>query len=118
MTLRDVQDRCGKCRAAPGDPCVTAAGNPTTPHALPRVGAVEKQVRADIAALVTAHPMGESLAEMSYNLARSLDNGAGLAVAAVNRELRANLVELSRLSTDSGDLSDAFSTPDAPEQGK
>ena len=35
-----------------------------------RRGPVERKVRADIAALVTAHPMGEALAEMSYNLAR------------------------------------------------
>jgi hypothetical protein len=83
---------------------------------MPKHGAVEAQVRADIAALVTQHPMGESLAEMSYNLARTLDNGAGLAVAAVNRELRANLVELARLGVDSGDMGDAFSEPTPPKE--
>ena len=46
-------------------------------------------------------------------LARTLDEGAGLAVAAVNRELRANLVELARLEvpSDDDDFGDALSTP-------
>jgi hypothetical protein len=73
---------------------------------------VESKVREDVGALITEHPMGESLAEMSFNLARTLDNGAGLAVAAVNRELRANLVELARLGVgDDDDLDAALSTP-------
>lgn len=77
-----------------------------------RRGPVERRVRADIAALVTAHPMGEALAEMSYALARTLDEGAGLATAAVNRELRNNLIELSRLAVDDGDtLADELSAP-------
>lgn len=62
------------------------------------MGPVEKAVRADVGALISAHPMGEALAEMSFNLARYLDDGAGLATAAVNRELRANLIELSGMS--------------------
>lgn len=48
--------------------------------------------------------MGESLAEMSYTLARTLDQGAGLAVAAVNRELRANLLELAGMGVGDDDL--------------
>lgn len=80
-------------------------------------GPVEAKVRADVEALVTAHPMGEALAEMSFNLARTLDQGAGLAVAAVNRELRANLVELARLGVDGDDdLDDQLSTPDMPSE--
>jgi hypothetical protein len=56
--------------------------------------------------------MGEALAEMSFALARTLDAGAGMAVAAVNRELRANLVELSRLAVDDADeLADELSAP-------
>ena len=83
-----------------------------------RMGPVESKVRADIGSLISTHPMGEALAEMSYNLARTLDAGAGLAVAAVNRELRANLVELARLGVgDDDDLDAALSTPvrDTPE---
>lgn len=75
-------------------------------------GPVETQVRNDLEALVTAHPMGESLTAMSINLARTLDEGAGLAVAAVNRELRANLIELARLGVDGDDdFDDEISTP-------
>ncbi len=77
-----------------------------------RAGPVERQVKRDIGALATAHPMGEALAAMSLNLARALDAGAGLATAAVNRELRANLLELSRLAVDDNDdLSDELSAP-------
>lgn len=81
------------------------------------VGPVEAKVRVDVGALLTAHPMGESLAEMAYSLARTLDEGAGLAVAAVNRELRANLLELSRLAVESDDeLADELSTPVRPNK--
>jgi hypothetical protein len=75
-------------------------------------GPVETAVRADVASLVTAHPMGDAIAEMAFTLARTLDAGAGLAVAAVNRELRANLLELARLGVDDGDdLGDELSAP-------
>lgn len=83
----------------------------------PAYGPVESKVRADVEALVTAHPMGEALAEMAFTLARTLDEGAGLAVAAVNRELRANLVELARLGVDGDDdLDDQLSTPVRDEE--
>lgn len=55
-------------------------------------GRIEHQIRQDIDAVTTAHPMAGSLAEMSINLARALDAGLPVAaVAAVNRELRSNL---------------------------
>jgi hypothetical protein len=80
-------------------------------------GPVERKVRADVGALISAHPMGEALAEMSFNLARVLDEGAGLATAAVNRELRANLMELGRLADDGNDdLADELSVPELPAQ--
>jgi hypothetical protein len=78
----------------------------------PSYGNVETKVRADVGALTTTHPMGEALAEMAFKLARTLDEGAGLAVAAVNRELRANLIELARLGVeDDDDLDGALSAP-------
>lgn len=83
-----------------------------------RRGPVERKVRADVAALVTAHPAGEALAEVAFTLARALDEGAGLATAAVSRELRANLLELTRLAVDDGDdLGDELSAAvrDAPQ---
>ena len=82
-----------------------------------RIGPVERKVRADIGALITAHPMGEALSEMAFALARALDEGAGLATAAVNRELRANLLELSRLAVDGDDdLADELSAPVRDEE--
>lgn len=76
------------------------------------IGPVERKVRSDIRKLNRDHPMAEALAEMSYTLAMTLDQGAGLAVAAVNRELRANLSELARLGVSNDDDLDAdLSTP-------
>lgn len=75
-------------------------------------GPVESKVRSDIDALVSSHPMGEALTEVACTLARSLDEGAGLATAAVSRELRACLVELSRLAVGADDdLEGQLSTP-------
>ena len=70
-------------------------------------GNVEVQTRRDIGALVCAHPMGEALAALAYSLARSLDNGAGMATAAVSRELRATLIELAKYEGGSVDDDDA-----------
>lgn len=70
-------------------------------------GPVESKVRQDVAALMCAHPMGEALAEMSYALARALDDGAGMAAAAINRELRANLTELADMAVGDDDDFDA-----------
>lgn len=69
-------------------------------------GDVERQTRRDVEALVTAHPMGEALAALAFSLARSLDNGAGMATAAVSRELRATLIELAKHERGSVDDSD------------
>jgi hypothetical protein len=88
-----------------------------------RRGPVERKVRADIGALITAHPMGEALSEMSYALAAMLDGAYLLdegvivgidpkAAAPLNRELRANLMELARLAVDDDDdLADELSAP-------
>jgi hypothetical protein len=82
----------------------------------PAHGPVETKVRSDVEAVITEHPMGEALAEMAFTLARTLDEGAGLAVAAVNRELRANLIELAQMAVpDDDDFDDILSTPVRPE---
>ncbi len=83
-------------------------------------GPVESKVRADVAALVTVHPMGEGLAEAAFVLARTLDEGAGMAVAAVARELRSYLEDLAGTVVDDDDDFDALlSTPvrDAEDSG-
>lgn len=76
-------------------------------------GTIESKVRADVEALMTAHPMGEALAEGAYFLARQLDIGVEpKTVAAIHRELRATLVELAALGVPEreGD-DDVLSTP-------
>ena len=59
-------------------------------------GPIEAGVRADLGALITAHPVSASLAEMSYLLARTLDDRGTALAAGVTRELRANLAEIRR----------------------
>lgn len=77
-------------------------------------GPVERKVRADVESLVSVHPMGEALAAMSFSLAAALDsNVGGMARAALNRELRQNLVELADMGVgDDDDLDAQLSTPD------
>lgn len=82
--------------------------------ALLKPGAIEAQVRADVEALITEHPMGESLAEMAFRLARMLDDPSAkeLAAAGISKELRETLVELAAMGVDGDDdLGDALSVP-------
>jgi hypothetical protein len=103
-----VKNETGMTPQSNKNPLGSDRGDPEAPT----YGDVETKVRADVGALTTTHPMGEALAEMAFKLARTLDDGAGLAVAAVNRELRANLIELARLGVgDDDDLGDALSAP-------
>jgi hypothetical protein len=87
-----------------------------------RIGRVERKTRADIVALITAHPMGEALTEMSLTLAWAIDHiretGKGLMVLpATNRELRDNLTELARLAVNDDDpLADELSAPVRDEE--
>ena len=75
-------------------------------------GAVESKVRADVGALILTHPAGEGLAEVAFTLARTLDDGAGMATAAVARELRAVLNDLAgSVVHDDDDLDALLSTP-------
>lgn len=50
----------------------------------------------------------EAHAELALLLARTLDEGAGLAVAAVAREFRATMAELERVDDGDGDGEDEF----------
>jgi hypothetical protein len=58
-------------------------------------GPVEQATRADLAEMASSGPVSRSLAATALTLARALDQGAGLAVAAVARELRATLAALA-----------------------
>ena len=78
------------------------------------LGPIESKARSDVAALVTEHPMGEALAETAYHLARFLDSEkAGMATAAVARQLVATLAELAsyQVRGDEDELGDLLSTP-------
>jgi hypothetical protein len=59
------------------------------------VGPIEEQLQAELAKADSGVPYAAVRAQMALTLARALDEGAGLAVAAVNRELRAVLAELA-----------------------
>jgi hypothetical protein len=78
-------------------------------------GPVEAQVRADIVALGDLDGIQPSLAQTAYTLARALDDGAGMATAAVARELRATLEQIVEVGDDGGaaaSLYEQLSRPD------
>jgi len=75
-------------------------------------GRIEENVRLNVAALSTAHPMSDALSELAYRLARTLDTGAGMLEAAVSKELRAVLADLASVpATDDDDLASELSAP-------
>ncbi|MBX6382176.1 MAG: hypothetical protein IRZ07_04250 [Microbispora sp.] len=76
-------------------------------------GPVEAAVRGDVDALELISPVARSLAETAYNLARTLDQGAGMATAAVARELRETLKTLAEAAgdDDGAELLARLSTP-------
>ena len=81
---------------------------------------MESAVRSDVEALISGHPMGESLAELAYVLASSVDGRrceCGERVVPVNesslaRELRDTLAELAGMQAGDGDdFDEALSQP-------
>lgn len=76
------------------------------------MGPIEESTRLNVSALSTTHPMRDALSEVSYRLARTLDDGAKLMEAAVSKELRAVLAELAGLVEEGeDDLAASMSTP-------
>jgi hypothetical protein len=63
-----------------------------------RGGAIERQVRADIAEMGRLVGIRRSIAEICYMLARELDSGEVPGPAPVARELVARLADLDRVS--------------------
>jgi hypothetical protein len=70
------------------------------------LGPVGAKTRQDIASLVCAHPMGESLGSIAENLADALDDNPGQLRAAIAKELKATLVELARYEMSTEDDED------------
>jgi hypothetical protein len=63
-------------------------------------GPVERAVREDVDQMDLTGPLCRSYAESAFNLARKLDSDAGMATAAVARELRETLRVLQEASGD------------------
>src|SRR5215203_4489686 len=74
----------------------TEHDRPVTDVCVPELegGPCRAAVASDLAQLPTSGPVAASLAAVADTLARTLDDGAGLATAAVARELRATLLAL------------------------
>lgn len=68
-----------------------------------RRGRVELAVAKTLREADQQHPAHAGLAASALILARTLDNDAGLATAAVARELRATLTALTATGSDEGD---------------
>jgi DUF1365 family protein len=82
-------------------------------------GPVEAAVRGDVDAMDVTSSVARSMAAAAFNLARKLDQDAGMATAAVARELRETLKALAEAAGDD-DGSDlvaelSASVGDAPE---
>ncbi|HEU4753634.1 MAG TPA: hypothetical protein VFU47_11045 [Armatimonadota bacterium] len=77
------------------------------------MGPLETAVRGDVDALGLASSTSRSLAELAYNLARKLDDGAGMATAAVAKELRETLKDMAEQAGDDDgkELLDRLSRP-------
>lgn len=83
------------------------------------MASIEAKVQSDIDAMVSEHPMGESLAEMALSAARKLDGTVeDKSYAGIQRELRATLIELAKYAAaGADDLEDELSAPTEGDPG-
>ncbi|HEU4751526.1 MAG TPA: hypothetical protein VFU47_00360 [Armatimonadota bacterium] len=77
------------------------------------MGPLETAVRGDVDALGLVSPTARSMAELAFNMARKLDDGAGMATAAVAKELRDTLNQMAEQAGDDDgkELLDRLSRP-------
>lgn len=82
--------------APPSSPRIRrGASTPAKPRDPQRVqGQLERKVRADLRGAEKMSPAFDSLAQLAFTLAQQLDDGAGMATAAISKELRATLNQL------------------------
>lgn len=94
------------------DPFADPASDPFTPAPILQ-GPLEAAVRGDVEALGLVSSTARSLAELTFNLARKLDDGAGMATAAVAKELRETLKDMAEQAGDDDgkELLDRLSQP-------
>ena len=104
LTEPPAEPQAAEADAPAADPTEQAEESPS-----PAYGRIEAATRSDIEKLMTAHPMGEALAELAYELARKVDVGLDddRALAGIAKELRSTLAELARLGVDGDDDLDA-----------
>jgi len=69
---------------------------------------VESEVRKSLADVTENHPGHHALVATALTLARKLDDGAGMATAAVAKELRATLDAILKEANDDDDGLDGF----------
>ena len=107
-------DRCRKRKSREPERVGDIMGESVAPA--DGMGPVEAKTRSDVAALMSAHPAGEALAEAAYAMARLVDQYPAVATSA-NRELRANLEALTGMGVDGdADLDGLLSTPVVPTE--
>lgn len=75
------------------------------------VGPIETQVRVYISTLQDLDTLKASYAEIAYNLSKKLDRDAGMATAAIGRELRELLGKIAETSHDPNNIFDQFGLP-------
>lgn len=68
------------------------------------IGPIESAARADVDKLASEHPAAAVLEATVFELAHVLDQGAGMAAAAVARELRTTVGDLAKSGGDDDDL--------------
>lgn len=88
---------------------------PTRLPSHPGYGPVQTAVRLDVGAMGELRGVQPSLAETAFALAAQLDAGAGMATAAVARELRATLAEMTKGRTDDDATAAFIATLATPE---
>ena len=101
-------------RSPPRQPSTFCSRRGGAPLTAPKRGPVERATRRDVRGLGELAGIQHALAEAAFNLAKSLDAGAGLATAAVARELRATLLTLKEaggVGAGADDLAAALSSP-------
>src|SRR5262245_26933228 len=77
-------------------------------------GPVERAARRYVRDLGDLSDLQRPLAELAYSLARSLDDGAGMAAAAIGREYRTTLLTLREVSGDRDAGADLLARLSAP----
>jgi hypothetical protein len=111
VSARSAQKRAPAKKPAPPAPLPTRRPRAKTAQPrppAPKQGSLERAVRKDLASVADESPVHTSLVQLAISLARQLDAGAGMAAAAIGRELRNTLNQLTEAEEDKDDELDQF----------